>query len=275
MKVPTNGTKVRQLRDYKGWSQQQLADKAHTSDRTIQRIEHGEGARRDIVGSVAATLGVAVEDVLATVDESGSSVEVAAGGWPVRLNRITSGRALLDLLIWASSLRFEHDLDPGRDLSYSMTSFIEMCGDIAEDEIHMEQIDTSFAVVVATMEIDRIGSLNASLGSLSSQGAYVYAGAYTRKYTCLDPFGIDAAEDAERVQRGEEPKNHRFIELMLLIHILGRDVPRITVNVERKAEDELLDKEAYDEKHSYPVSWKLTRASGPLGKKRDDDEDTI
>lgn len=51
MKIRTNGDRVRQLREAKGWTQQRLADKANASDRTIQRIENGDGARRDYLGA--------------------------------------------------------------------------------------------------------------------------------------------------------------------------------------------------------------------------------
>lgn len=57
---------VREWRNRRMLSQQEVADRAETSLFTIQRIERGEGAVRPKTGrAVAAALGVEVEDLLA------------------------------------------------------------------------------------------------------------------------------------------------------------------------------------------------------------------
>lgn len=234
MKIRTNAERVRQLREAKGWTQQQLADKASMSDRTIQRIEKGDGARRDYVGAVAAALDVPVEEFLAPAGDETAPSDIPEGAWPVKLNRVTSGKKLLDLLLWSSRLEFAHDLDPGYPLSDTMTSFIDKCGEVSMDNIHLEQIDTSFAVETAIQEIDRLGSLNHFLSSLESSDVYVYAGAYTRRGAIsLPPSALP-----DRLVK--------FIETVVLIQMLGRDVPSVTVHVDRKSSDELLDRETSD-----------------------------
>lgn len=110
MRVRTNGIKVKQLRTDRGWKQEELAHRANSTKRTIQRIESGEGAQRSVVGAVATTLGVLVDDLLVAVelDEGISNM----GAWPVTLHQVLSGKRLFELLVWATRLKFEHDLDP-------------------------------------------------------------------------------------------------------------------------------------------------------------------
>lgn len=275
MKVKTNGERVRELRLGKGLTQQELADKSRTSDRTLQRIESGEGARREYVGAVAAALDVPAEDILALSDEDGSPAAVPEGKWPVKLNRMTSGKKLLDLLLWASRLKFEHDLDPDYSLARAMRAFIEKCGDIESDDVHLEQIDTDFAIATVTQELDRIGTLNLYLGSLSGQGAHVYAGAYTQRYDFPSPIpGIPVTVDPATGERVDPV----MLEFILLIHLLKRDVPSVTAYVEHGARDEFLDKEMSDEQIGDPRTLKpvskLKRVS-KLTQGADDDDPEI
>lgn len=255
MKVETNGVRVQQLRHAKGLTQQQLADKADIKDRTLQRIESGEGARRQYVGAVAAALDVPAEDILALSDEDGPPSAVPGGKWPVKLNRVTSGKKLLDLLLWANRLKFEHDLDPDFRLAQRMTEFIENCGKIESDNVHLEQIDTDFAIAAVTQELDRIGNLNSYLELLSGQGAHVYAGAYTHRYV------LPASPPIPEIPATVDPATGErvgpvMLEFILLIHLLKRDVPSVTAHVERGAKDEFLDKNTSDEQIGDPRTFK-------------------
>lgn len=58
MHMQVNGEKVRKWRDERCWSQEQLAEIADMSLRTIQRIEAGGGASRETVMSLATAFNV-------------------------------------------------------------------------------------------------------------------------------------------------------------------------------------------------------------------------
>lgn len=65
MKVRVNGERVLQLRTSAAWSQEQLAQKANLSARTVQRIERGESASLESVRTLAAVFDIAAEELLA------------------------------------------------------------------------------------------------------------------------------------------------------------------------------------------------------------------
>ena len=65
MKVRVNGERIVQLRTKLAWSQEQLADKANLSSRTVQRLERSESVALSSVQSLAKVLGVASEELLA------------------------------------------------------------------------------------------------------------------------------------------------------------------------------------------------------------------
>jgi|SRR5476649_25424 len=57
--------RIRTLRLAKAWSQEQLADIAALSVRTVQRIENGEQASLETLAAIAAAFGVSVADLYA------------------------------------------------------------------------------------------------------------------------------------------------------------------------------------------------------------------
>lgn len=72
--MQVNGTYVRRLRQSRGWPQQQLADAAGLSLRTVQRIEKAGNASQESVLCLCATLDVEVADVRVLPNEA----EIAA-----------------------------------------------------------------------------------------------------------------------------------------------------------------------------------------------------
>lgn len=61
--VEVNGPHVRKLREAKGWPQQQLADAAGLSLRTVQRIEKAGNASKESVPCLCASLDVDISEV--------------------------------------------------------------------------------------------------------------------------------------------------------------------------------------------------------------------
>lgn len=54
---------IRQLRQQKGWSQEQLADITGLSSRTIQRIENGEPASNETMRALAAVFDIPLSEI--------------------------------------------------------------------------------------------------------------------------------------------------------------------------------------------------------------------
>ena len=55
------GTRIRQARDTRGWSQEELAARADVSRPSIARIERGDDVSTATLVKVASALGLAVE----------------------------------------------------------------------------------------------------------------------------------------------------------------------------------------------------------------------
>lgn len=64
MNMQINAMKVRQLRDQRCWSQQQLADMAGISLRTMQRLEAKSVASQETIKSLAAVLEISCDELL-------------------------------------------------------------------------------------------------------------------------------------------------------------------------------------------------------------------
>ena len=65
MKVRVNVERIVQLRRNSAWSQEQVADKANLSSRTVQRLERGESVSLASVQELAKVFGVDSEELLA------------------------------------------------------------------------------------------------------------------------------------------------------------------------------------------------------------------
>lgn len=65
MKVRVNAQRIVQLRTASAWSQEQLADKANLSARTVQRLESGGRASLESIRMLATVFGVDSEELLA------------------------------------------------------------------------------------------------------------------------------------------------------------------------------------------------------------------
>ncbi len=70
MHMQINSTAVKQLREQKCWSQQQLADMAGISLRTLQRVESKSVASQETVKCLAAVFEVDLDNLLPQLEQS-------------------------------------------------------------------------------------------------------------------------------------------------------------------------------------------------------------
>ena len=90
-----NESRIIQLRQERGWTQEKLATESGVGLRTIQRLEAGNDASLETLSLVAEALRVPVRELFANIDndelsERVDSLEARADGQQVRRNRITS-----------------------------------------------------------------------------------------------------------------------------------------------------------------------------------------
>jgi transcriptional regulator with XRE-family HTH domain len=64
MEIQLNVQKLKQLREYKAWSQSQLADVAGISLRTVQRIEKSGVASSESVMSICSAYDIQADDLI-------------------------------------------------------------------------------------------------------------------------------------------------------------------------------------------------------------------
>ncbi|MEM9778262.1 MAG: helix-turn-helix domain-containing protein [Chloroflexota bacterium] len=76
MKIKLDSDKIRLWRKERGWSQEQVAEKAGISLRTIQRIENSGTASSDSAASVADAFGTKITDFM--IDEEAQGEKEAA-----------------------------------------------------------------------------------------------------------------------------------------------------------------------------------------------------
>ncbi|MEM8862236.1 MAG: helix-turn-helix domain-containing protein [Chloroflexota bacterium] len=76
MKINIDSDKIRLWRKERGWSQEQVAEKAGISLRTIQRMENSGAASSDSAASVADAFGTKITDFM--IDEDAQSERAAA-----------------------------------------------------------------------------------------------------------------------------------------------------------------------------------------------------
>ena len=76
MKIKLDSDKIRLWRKERGWSQEQVAEKAGISLRTIQRIENSGTASSDSAAAVADAFGTKITDFM--IDEEVQSEKAAA-----------------------------------------------------------------------------------------------------------------------------------------------------------------------------------------------------
>jgi transcriptional regulator with XRE-family HTH domain len=61
---PSHGKRIQLLRDARGWTQQELAQAAGYSIKTIWKAESGRRLKRQTLADIAEALGVGLEDVV-------------------------------------------------------------------------------------------------------------------------------------------------------------------------------------------------------------------
>jgi transcriptional regulator with XRE-family HTH domain len=161
------GTKTKELRVKRAWSQEQLADIAGVNVRTIQRIEHGEGASFESLKAVANAFGVNVEELLAPPPAEPQPGDKKGPQQPrvMFLGRVRTGRELFNFVGGADAYSYENDDVDGDDVELIAQFFqdIQDWGDLWGGMEPAERV-----------RVPR--DFNPRIGELEERGLWVFAG---------------------------------------------------------------------------------------------------
>lgn len=175
-------TRTQEFRNERCWTQEQLAERAGVSLRTIQRMEQSRPARVDILQAVATALGVKPNELRSVgPDESvqAKSTERATE----LLRRLTSGSELLAIVTGAHLFGFSQDEIRSPEEVGVLGEFFEILRDYGDvdDEIGPKQ------------QLQMAFDLNAMLEDLDNLGIWVFGGRVVRK------VGVGVSEDRQVV----------------------------------------------------------------------------
>lgn len=114
-----NSETVRYLREKRAWTQEQFAEIAGISVRTVQRMERGEPISFATIKAVAKALGVEIDKLKSRVQPNSKNSKK-----DIFLSRIMSGNELLLAILGAEFFQFSHDdLDTEDEVQFSERIF--------------------------------------------------------------------------------------------------------------------------------------------------------
>jgi len=169
------GERIRELRKKRAWPQEQLAEVAGISVRTIQRIEGGEPASFETLKAMANALDVAVEELL-TAPEQSSKPPGPVSSPVTFLTRIRTGKDLFGFLGGAGAHLFdEGNLEHPDDIELIAALFQDLhdYGDIWSDLEPAERVRVPY-------------SFNERICEIEERGLWIFAGTQKRTFSAGD-----------------------------------------------------------------------------------------
>jgi len=153
--MPNKGAKLKELRESRAWSQEQLAAIANLSVRTIQRIENSEPASFETLKSLAAAFDLNVADFTAPEKD-----KPTAEGRGKFLLRVTSGTELFGFTYGAHAADFGND-EPQNEAEIELLGRffdgLKNWGDILDDIYPSQRIRLEDEYRSLIEELDEMG----------------------------------------------------------------------------------------------------------------------
>lgn len=176
MNVRANVERLRKLRMQRNWSQQQLADVAEVSLRTVQRAESGRSIRLDSLVRIARALGVNAEELI-VADRQQRSREGEMRDNGNILPRLATADEVLAVMSPGMFYQFGHDQLHSENEVDLVGGFLQLLQDYADlwDTFEASQR------VQATFEVQK------TLDDLHKEGFWVF-GAVVRKKLSVRAF---------------------------------------------------------------------------------------
>lgn len=150
---------IRESREKRAWSQEQLAGIAGVSLRTVQRIESGKPASFESLKAIASAFDLSVEEL---VHDSGIPTETSSISFLVR---VTSGRDLLGIVGGADAFQFDQD-------ELSSEAEVEI---IAEFLQYLQDYGEMWDDIGAAEHVRAMRRFTERIETLSESGFWVFA----------------------------------------------------------------------------------------------------
>lgn len=152
---------VRNQREERAWTQQQLADVADVNLRTIQRLEKNGAASYETLMAVAQAFSMDVKQLSPT---SRSTDKVSTQNRVHLLPRLTSGKELTSVVAGTDQFQFEHDDDHHPRSIQAMKDILEM---LKHDVVRLYDADP-----IERLNVE--GELSQEIQGLEAYGYYLF-----------------------------------------------------------------------------------------------------
>jgi transcriptional regulator with XRE-family HTH domain len=202
-----NHERIRELRESRGWSQQQLAEIAGVSPRTIQRVEAGRGASQETLRAVASAFDTEVSELLETAKPPPPVPKVTL------LPRITSGEDLCNVVGGAHMYQQDYDAPSDQAEVDLIGAFLQEAHDIGEiwdDAEPMHRVQWAHGI-------------GESLRAIETAGFRVFGGRVVRRFRFGNADPIPMSVATLLVVRADSPKIlHRNTDREHLAAVFGQ-----------------------------------------------------
>jgi transcriptional regulator with XRE-family HTH domain len=159
--------RVRSMRDRRAWSQEQLAEIAGVSIRTIQRVENGQPASFETLKSLASVFEVDLEALRSPEQKPEATEEPGAF-----LLRVTSGREIFAVVDGAHMFGFDSDEPSSDDEVDALGEFFDGLKDWGD----------TLADIPPTERLRLERDYTKQLEELEASGFWIFAGIDTRTF---------------------------------------------------------------------------------------------
>ena len=203
-------------------TQDKLALMSGVSQRTVQRAERGEPLQLETLASLAPALGVIVGELTRTEgDPERTDQPETSETNAVVLRRITSGKALIDLVCGSFSGHLDCAAEPTEENINALTDMVERIGKLIPSpwETPMEAQSPTLA-----QRLREALAITVRLVELEELGVAVFAGTYTARAQ-VPHYDEDEGHMCTRGNQGFEPVT------VCRVSINPVGVERVTVKV--------------------------------------------
>lgn len=189
-----DATKLRQIRESMGMTQDKLAILSNVSERTVQRAEAGANMRLDTLSDFAAALEIPLSELVLSPDDFDSSSDVS-------LKRARSGRTLMDDLAKAGVASFDCEVDPDPSELDALLEMVRILEGVLPQpwELHQRPANVSLSQKISLAA--NIGKLIGALGDRQI-GLYASASWISARYPRYDvDEGHRYTKDSQRYEK--------------------------------------------------------------------------
>jgi len=193
------GAQIRELRVKRGWPQEQLAEVAGVSLKTVQRAEAEQVVALDTLQALASALNVEVGALLKEPETKATEeamAEFLKSHKVYHLTKLTSGKALLEVVGGAGSFYFDHPEPKDREEMALIQDFSQNVHDTIDI---WSDVEPGYRVELGF-------NLSEAIKELSKRGISIFGTSRNMKYTHVeDKKSFTMSNALVVLQRADHP----------------------------------------------------------------------